>query len=164
MTGQTIGLALPTLADEGEVLDALNAKIAEERDALAAIGRVRREHERALARLEASRRALTGKQVSRRPAVKAERTALQRAGKGNVEKVLALLRREGAHTRGEITQKLGMNNGTVTWAIRHLEEQGKIKRTGEQRRGSDEFQMALVRRAKKRERTADGLVRDLTPS
>lgn len=130
--------ALPTTDDLGseiekrlEAAQALQAKMEAARVDL-------REH---IVKLESMRRALVkdAKRAARQ--TNGERTPIQRAGRGNVAKVAAMLKSKGPMTKAEVTHELGMNNGTVTYALRALEEQGQARKTGNRSTtGSDEFE------------------------
>ena len=71
------------------------------------------------------------------------RTAERQAGPGNVAKVAATLRELGGRaTQAILTERTWLNSGTMTYALRALEEKGIVKPTGESVRRSAEF--ALV--------------------
>jgi hypothetical protein len=75
-----------------------------------------------------------------------QRTALQKAGPGNVEKVYAMIVSGGPSTQARITSTLGINNGTVTWALRALVETKRIAETGKRVNGSKEYAAKRPRR------------------
>jgi predicted transcriptional regulator len=129
-------------ADMRELLDEIDERITAAEVLRDEIDQASREVRGHLSKLEASRRALLAEKKSRvrTAGSPAERTALQRAGRGNVEKVWRLLKRKPL-TKAEITQRLGLNNGTVTWALRALEEQGRVRKTGvRSATGSDQYE------------------------
>lgn len=73
------------------------------------------------------------------------KTPLERAGRGNVDRVYALLRRKPM-TKAEVVAATGKNNGTITYAIRALEDDGLIRETGMQQNGSLEYEVVDRRR------------------
>ena len=84
---------------------------------------------------------------ARRQRVTPERTSERQAGPGNVEKVAAALRSAGGRaTQAVLTERTGLNSGTMTYALRALEERGAVRRTGESVRRSPEFEEVKARR------------------
>lgn len=143
---------LPPAPDTSGLVAQLDEQLAAAQESLREIDRARAAQLAHIEALRGSRAALLGRK--RRPVAAAgtrTRSALHRAGRGNVDRVQALLR-GGPATRSEIAERLGgMNNGTVTYALRHLEEVGEVIKTGERRKGSDEFAVAgMVSRPRKR--------------
>jgi hypothetical protein len=75
------------------------------------------------------------------------RTSERQAGPGNVERVAAALRSAGGRaTQAALTEQTGLNSGTMTYALRALEERGAVRRTGESVRRSPEFEEVKARR------------------
>jgi predicted HTH transcriptional regulator len=73
------------------------------------------------------------------------KTPLERAGRGNVEAVLKLIQRRPM-TQAEVVERTGKNNGTITYAIRALTDDGLIRPTGYQENGSKEYEAVSRRR------------------
>lgn len=150
MVRQTTELSFPPPETDSAVA-ALDAQIASERSTIVGIERELREHKQSLARLEEARKALVRTRAPRK-APKARRvstavkTAAQRAGRGNIVKARDLLQHNGPMTKASITKELGINDGTVTYALRALEETGEVQRTGERVHGSDVFEYVTRRR------------------
>lgn len=113
-----------------------------------------------LRRLTAARKAMVADRKAarkRKPSARPkqsprERTALQHAGQGNVERVREYLA-AGPATKATITRALGVNNGTITYALRHLEESGEARTTGRKEGRSEEFE--LVRNGRRVTRPGD---------
>jgi hypothetical protein len=76
-----------------------------------------------------------------------QRTPIQKAGRGNVEKVYATLVAGGPRTQARLTETLGINNGTLTWALRALVEDGRIVATGKVVGNSKEYRAKRRRSA-----------------
>jgi hypothetical protein len=120
-------------------------QIEAERQTIALIEQARREHKLALDRLLSTRKALVSRRVRR--GAKGVKTAFQRAGKANVEKARDFLRHNGPTPKAQVTRALGINDGTVTYALRALEERGEARKTGERVHGSDVYEFVQPRRA-----------------
>lgn len=143
MAGRTKTAEEFPVADTDTARITLEAQIAERRQVISEIETALREHRTALARLEESRKAL-GRRPKRRK--QAARTPLQRAGRGNVQKALDFLQSNGATPKAAITASLGINDGTVTYALKHLEDTGRVRQTGERVRGSNVYEYVPLRR------------------
>lgn len=138
-----------------EPLVHVNASIVEERRIISLIEGELHEHEKALARLLRSRDALKGKaeraaaekKPRERSAASVVKTAAQRAGVGNMAKARDLLRHNGPTTKAQVTKLMAINDGTVTYALRALEEAGEVRKTGERVHGSDVYEYVSKTRA-----------------
>jgi uncharacterized coiled-coil protein SlyX len=123
---------------------ALDEQIAAQRRTISEIEGSLKEHKASLAKLTDARRALLRTRAPRkqrtRSAVSVTKTALQRAGRGNVDKARDLLRHNGPTPKAEVTRLLAINDGTVTYALRALEETGEVRKTGERIHGSDVYE------------------------
>jgi predicted transcriptional regulator len=126
--------------DTEQALASLDESIGIEREMVVQIEESLREHKIVLARLEDSRHALVRARSPRVRAVRAVKTAAQRAGKGNMEKAADFLRHNGPTTKAGVTKSLGINDGTVHYALLALEEIGQVRKTGERDRGSDVYE------------------------
>jgi predicted transcriptional regulator len=74
--------------------------------------------------------------------------ALRRAGPGNVAKVEEALRDLGGTvSQHRITEHTGLNNGTVSYALKALRNQQKVRRTGKRIGHSPEYQISGSTRA-----------------
>lgn len=61
----------------------------------------------------------------------------KQVGSSNVDRVLTALTRGGRPmTQSEVARALNINDGTASYAMRALIEQGKVERLGAQRRGA----------------------------
>lgn len=65
--------------------------------------------------------------------------AAAQAGKANIEKVRTAARTKRQATQAELADASGVGTGSMTWAIRALEEAGEIRATGNRINGSREF-------------------------
>lgn len=132
--------------DTDAALAGIDESIAAERETLGRIEQSLKEHRFALARLEESRATLLSQARKRnvRARVKQTKTAAQRAGKGNVTKAESILR-GGPLTKADLTKRMGINDGTVTYALRALEETGRARKTGERVKGSDVYEYVVKR-------------------
>lgn len=75
--------------------------------------------------------------------------AARQAGKENIRRVReAMVKLGGKATQAAIGAESGVGTGSLTWAIRALEESGEIKATGKRERGSREFVAKKKRTAK----------------
>lgn len=67
-------------------------------------------------------------------------TAAKQAGKKNIAAVReAITKAGGTATQAKLGELSGVGTGSLTWAIRALEETGEIRATGKRERGSREF-------------------------
>jgi DNA-binding transcriptional ArsR family regulator len=152
MTGQTTDIeVLLEMPSTASLIEQTDERIAEERERRHRIVQALRQSEAQIATLEAARKALVGRKVSRRTpseqrAASRNRTAVERAGKGNVEAAFDYLAQHGRATKAEITRALGKNNGTVTYALRALEEEKRVRKTNVRVQGSDEYEVVSNRR------------------
>lgn len=80
---------------------------------------------------------------------KRQRTPKEKAGQGNLDLVETLLRRTGPMPKAAITRETKKNDGTTHYALRALEEEGKVRRTGDRIHGSAVYELV---RAKPRPR------------
>lgn len=142
MSGQTIEAPSFPPPETDSALAALDGQIAGSRQTIAQIEAALKEHRTALAKLEDARRMLVRSRRPRRRAsgAKVAKTALQRAGRGNVTKARDLLRHNGPTAKSQVTKLLNINDGTVTYALRALEETGEARKTGERVGGSDVYE------------------------
>ena len=129
---------LAVVDNEATELERVNAEI---KDAQ----RVRREADKLIRRLERRRARLRGG-GKRRPRRTSDLDPHKQAGPANVTKMETTFRRLGEASVAEATREAGSPPGHQTWAIRALEADGVIERTGE-RRG-----VSVVYRYKKRPR------------
>ena len=73
---------------------------------------------------------------------------VRRAGPGNVAKVEEALRDlGGTASQHQITEHAGLNNGTVSYALKALRNQQKVRRTGKRIGHSPEYQISGSTRA-----------------
>lgn len=162
MTGQTDPM-FPE-ADTGDVLGFLDTNIVREREIVAQIERELKKHKTALSKLRSSRHVLLHGMKKQRKRVQpvgtpAEKTAAQRAGKANVDAARKVLSKAGMMAKAEIGRRMAtvrgvesVNDGTVTYAIRALEEERVARRTGEREHGSDVYEYVSPQRAISRPR------------
>lgn len=61
------------------------------------------------------------------------------AGRGNLTEIEQYLVSHRIATQHQVAEALGKNSGTVTWAMRALEQDGKVKPTGRKINGSPEW-------------------------
>lgn len=92
-----------------------------------------------ISRLRGAIRALEGRKPSRK------RTAAVQAGPAALSKVRTALA-TGPLTQAQITKQTKLNDGTVSYALRALVENGEVEATGVRHEGSREFR--LVAQAK----------------
>ena len=104
-------------------LEALRTKRAQTGDALAQIDREVDRQGKALALLEGR----DGKVAVRARKAPAKKGTRQR-GVGN--RVASMLADQGKATAADVTRELGVNSGSVQYALRGLEEKGVIRQTG----------------------------------
>lgn len=140
MATATVAPSFPAPETDAAVAS-LDAQIAAERQTIALIEQAGREHKSALDRLMDARKALvrTRRQSASRGA-KVVKTAFQRAGRANVEKARDLLKHNGPTPKSQVTRLMEINDGTVTYALRALEERGEARKTGERVGGSDVYE------------------------
>jgi|SRR4051812_8498657 Fic family protein len=122
--------------ETASVVQTLNDQIAVEQHTITQIEAALREHRQALVKLQDARRALVGKTV---------KSSFERAGRANIEKARQILQHNGPTAKAQVTRMLGINDGTVTYALRHLEEIGEARKTGERVRGSDVYEYVTKR-------------------
>lgn len=128
-----------------DAVTTIDEQIAAERQTIEMIEQALREHRLALDQLERTRKALVKRRVRR--GAKGAKTAFQRAGRANVEKARDLLRHNGPTPKSQVTKLMDINDGTVTYALRALEELGEARKTGERVHGSDVYEYVSKRRA-----------------
>lgn len=135
-------------------LKAIDAAITAERAVIREIEGALGEHKKNLSRLESSRRTLVNARQPRVPKAPVEKTAAQRAGPANVNAARAVLKSAGSMAKVEIGRQMAkvrgvaeVNDGTVTYAIRALEEEKIARRTGERVAGSDIYEYVRPVRA-----------------
>lgn len=140
-------------------LKAIDASITQERATIREIEQALSEHKRHLSRLESSRRTLVNARAPRVPKEPVVKTAAQRAGKANVEAARTVLSGARQMAKAEIGRQMAkvrgvaeVNDGTVTYAIRALEEERVARRTGEREHGSDVYEYVSPQRAISRPR------------
>lgn len=97
-----------------------------------------------IAQLEAARAAING---TKKPGSKRKRAAKpsdpeRRAGAGNVRRVEeTLVSLGGRATQHEITERSGMNSGTVSYALKALRARKHVRTTGKRVRRSPEYEI-----------------------
>lgn len=149
MSGQRVVAPEFPTAETDDAVAAIDGQIAERRRVISEIESVLRQHKVGLVKLEDARRALVRTRRARRRTrgEKVTKTPLQRAGRGNVTKARDLLRHNGPTAKAQVTRLLGLNDGTVTYALRALEEAGEARKTGERIGGSDVYEYVAPSRS-----------------
>jgi predicted transcriptional regulator len=101
-----------------------------------------------IARLEESKRVLVAPKRERRKRKPhpSTRTAAEHAGVGNIRRAHEILRGAGRATISQVAHQMNVNNGTVNYALRALEERGEIRKTGLRQAGSIEYEVVGKKR------------------
>lgn len=149
MTGRTVEEVLARVPSNEGLMAEMDANLSNYAGLRAALLEALGEVDTAIASLEAAKREFVKRTTGKKPRVaraKKERTALQRAGSGNLVKALTLLTEAGPLTKAQIASRLSLNNGTTTYALRALEDQGKVRKTGGQTNGSFEYEAVARKR------------------
>lgn len=96
-----------------------------------------------IARLEEAKRVLLApkKRKRKRKPHPAGRSAAEHAGIGNIKRAHEFLRSAGSATISQVASSMGVNNGTVNYALRALEEEGRIRKTGLRPGGSIQYEL-----------------------